>query len=295
MNYELLFFVLFLAFISGFGIIFEIELIRIYFKHGNFDLIKGYKLALLILCLLESLSYLELERWKELDNDTKHTIHSDFCFLVGTLKNIIGFAKESIQVTLLLITYCSFTFQSFIQSHPMLLRNITLLLNIIPICIISVDEFKTLNTHSNKFNSYFCSKDVEAQSGLFICFIIFLVIFLVLLTLLYCSVYKYSRISNSDSTFKSYKRHFIMYLFGHIFTFPYILIMLYEFIYNQNESLFMKVISTIYYISLVISPIAIVLIYCFDKQMLESMLCCCCHKKKTEVNKELTISLFEEQ
>ena len=50
-----------------------------------------------------------------------------------------------------------------------------------------------------------------------------------------------------------------------------------------------------YYISLVISPIAIVLIYCFDKQMLESMLCCCCHKKKTEVNKELTISLFEEQ
>ena len=86
-----------------------------------------------------------------------------------------------------------------------------------------------------------------------------------------------------------------MYLFGHIFTFPYIFIMLYEFIYNQNESLFMKVISTIYYISLVISPIAIVLIYCFDKQMLESMLCCCCHKKKTEVNKELTISLFEEQ
>ena len=72
--------------------------------YGNFDLIKGYKLALLILCLLESLSYLELERWKELDNDTKHTIHSDFCFLVGTLKNIIGFAKESIQVTLLLIT-----------------------------------------------------------------------------------------------------------------------------------------------------------------------------------------------
>ena len=108
-----------------------------------------------------------------------------------------------------------------------------MLLNIIPICIISVDEFKTLNTHSNKFNSYFCSKDVEAQSGLFICFIIFLVIFLVLLTLLYCSVYKYSRISNSDSTFKSYKRHFIMYLFGHIFTFPYIM----NFVHDRHSSL----------------------------------------------------------
>ena len=71
--------------------------------------------------------------------------------------------------------------------------------------------------------------------------------------------------------------------------------MVYEFIYNENESGFMKVISTIYYLSLVISPIAIVLIYCFDKQMLESMLCCCCYKKKTTVNKELTISLFEEQ
>ena len=88
MNYELLFFVLFLAFISGFGIIFEIELIRIYFKHGNFDLIKGYKLALLILCLLESLSYLELERWEELNNNTKHTIHShsDFWFFSRNIK-----------------------------------------------------------------------------------------------------------------------------------------------------------------------------------------------------------------
>ena len=144
MNYELFFFVLFLAFISLLGIIFDIELIRIYIKHGNFDLIKGYKFALLILCLLESLSYLELERWEELDKQSTDHSHSAFCFLVGTLKNIIGFAKESIQVTLLLITYCSFSYQSFIQSHQTLFRNITLFVNIILVSIISILNLKHL-------------------------------------------------------------------------------------------------------------------------------------------------------
>ena len=98
----------------------NIGLIVIYFKNGGFDLIKTLKIILLFICLHLIITNLSLVL-NSLESP------SIICSIIGASKQICELAINTIQITLIFITYISVNHHAFIDNHKIWFKVIIIL------------------------------------------------------------------------------------------------------------------------------------------------------------------------
>ena len=288
--------VIILCFLSVF---FDIRLLVIYFKHGTIDQMKIYKIILIFLCLIDSLCNLNINQ----------VFKSNLlCEITGTLKFPIQIGIESIQVSLVIITYFSLNHQNWIQKNPIIFKCIIMSISLLPMIFTGIQEFYFSFT-TNYMRTLFCIKNIINMYSLFFLFLLaFSILFIIFFIMLYKTVNQLSK-ENPDMAEK-YKANLKVYFYGFCLSFPIaffciFIIGLYKIIEHYfPEIMNEKVINILQFIAALfivllfgLSPIAVVIIYCFNKEHLHLFkhIFCCCYKEEQESNTKISMKLFEEE
>ena len=270
--------------VSTLGVFFDILLLIIYSKYTTRGHLTQYKIVLLILCLLDSLCNLSIDASFF---DSLRII----CDITGTLKMPIGIGLETTQVSLILITYFSFTHFNFIDKHSMLFKIIIFIQCFLPVLLTTIQEFYYYFTIEKIARSMYCLKDDFSFSycfiiSLLICYIVFITFLIKLYRSL--NIYRNS-LTRQNNRLEVYKSHIMNFLFGLFFTFPEIIVFLYfifmiaieHFSFLKPTLGYMTIINTfidiLFFVNNGLSPIFIAIIYCFSKEhfkFIKEIFCC---------------------
>ncbi len=281
--------------ISFFGVIINCFILYIYLKNGDINQIKLYKIFLLIMCLLISVGniisfFLVYSLKKE----------SFLCKLIGTLKFPLEIGIDAIQVSLLVITYYSLEYQTFLINNPTSFKLLVLAFCwILPIltgifeCIDSFDRFPNIR------RNIFCMKiTINYFSILFFSLLFYLIFFIVFLRKLNKSINSIEIEENERKV--KYKKNLNKYYYGFAFSFPtsfsLILLAILDFIISIFPGVRVGyTINFIFEMILLIvnglSPFVIILIYCYDWKKL----CCCKKEIEEEENPTTSMILFSSE
>ena len=202
-------------FISFFGVIINCFLLYIYLKNGDINQIKLYKIFLLIMCLLISVGNI-------ITFFLAHSLETESfaCKLIGTLKFPFEIGIDAIQVSLLVITYYSLEYQTFLINNPTSFKLLVLAFCwILPIltgifeCIDSFDRFPNIR------RNIFCMKiTINYFSILFFSLLFYLIFFIVFLRKLNKSINSIEIEENERKV--KYKKKLNKYYYGFAFSFP---------------------------------------------------------------------------
>ena len=288
---------LIVIFISFFGVIINCFLLYIYLKNGDINQIKLYKIFLLIMCLLISVGNI-------ITFFLAHSLETESfaCKLIGTLKFPFEIGIDAIQVSLLVITYYSLEYQTFLINNPTSFKLLVLAFCwILPIltgifeCIDSFDRFPNIR------RNVFCMRiTVNSFSVLFFSLLFYLILFIVFFRKLNKSINSIEIEENERKV--KYKKNLNKYYYGFAFSFPnsfyLILLAILNIIISifpeiQNEKILNNEIYLIFSMIFLtvngLSPFVIILIYCYDWKKL-----CCC-KKEIEENPTTSMILFSSE
>ena len=283
---------LIVTFISFFGVIINCFILYIYLKNGDINQIKLYKIFLLIMCLLISVGNIISFCLAQQESLT--------CKFIGTLKLPLEIGIDAIQVSLLVITYYSLEYQTFLINNPTSFKLLVLAFCwILPIltgifeCIDSFDRF------SNIRRNIFCMKNtINYFSILFFSLLFYLILFIVFLRKLNKSINSIEIEENERKV--KYKKKLNKYYYGFAFSFPnsfcLILLAILDFIISIfPESHRNYTINFIFEMIIVIvnglSPFVIILIYCYYWKKL----CCCKKEIEEEENPTTSMILFSSE
>lgn len=278
-----------LTVLSVIGIIFNIGVLVIYLKNGHFDLLKIFKIILLVICIYLSITHLCLGL-------IFSYLNWPICKALAESKQLWELALNTIQVTLLFIIYISFNNQRFLDKHPISFKVIVNCIALLPIVLTFIIN-SIFFFSETVYDPIFCIRlQIQYYSPFFIFLIIYSIAFIILICKLYSSLNKYEQ---TGEHVKIYKQHLRNYIYGFGFSFPYFLLSvatlffsaIIEFISGEN-TLIIILFTIVFYCIIILSPTCIAYIYCFNKEhwkQLKSMLCC---KKEKEGYKDENVISF---
>ena len=266
--------VILIIILSILAVLFDVMLLIIYLKNGKRSHLAQYKIILIVICLLDSLCNLSID-------PSFFDALFIICEITGTLKVPLVLGTEATQLSLLLITYFSFNHSFWIEKHSKLFKLIIFLQCFLPVIIAAFEELFCVFTQEIDRGLY-CTKD---EISILSCYIILLIIcyilFIIFLIKLYLSLNHFTTSNPVDFTkLKQYKKQLKKYLFGFIITFPYLLWILYLIVRKillyfpsidfeiDTEETIEYCIFLFSFIKKGLSPILVVIIYCFTKEHL---------------------------
>ena len=286
---------LIVIFISFFGVIINCFLLYIYLKNGDINQIKLYKIFLLIMCLLISVENI-ISFFLYHSQETK----SFFCKLIGTLKFPFEIGIDAIQVSLLVITYYSLEYQTFLINNPTSFKLLVLAFCwILPILTGIFECIDSFYLYPNIQRNPLCMKiNINIFSIFFFSLLFYLILFIVFLRKLNKSINSIEIEENERKV--KYKKKLNKYYYGFAFSFPnsfcLILLAILDFIISIfPESHRNYTINFIFEMIIVIvnglSPFVIILIYCYYWKKL----CCCKKEIEEEENPTTSMILFSSE
>ena len=279
-------------------------LLIIYIKNGKKGQLTIYKIILLSMCLLDSLCNIIVD-------PSLYNINKTLCTITGTLKLSLHFAQLSTQVVLLFITYFSFQHSLFIDKHSILFRLIIFIIWFLPIIFSAFFEFFKFSINVDKDRSFFCLATIDIPMFISIQFLINYILFPIFLCKLYRSLKDYSNnILYQSDIIQKYQKYLKNYIYGYLFLLGDIIMFIHKLIIeileyidfdfvqelekNKVYEAFISIIGGIYIIDIGLSPIIIVIIYCFTKEHIKYMREIFCCKKEDTINiTKATAFLFE--
>ena len=280
--------------ISSIAVIFDSILLIIYLKNGIKGLLSIYKIVLLIICLLDSLCNIVIDPVLYLQFKT-------LCTITGALKTSLITGILTTQVVLVVITYFYFQHPICVGKHSKLFQRLTFLMCFAPLIISFIIQVYDLYHPKEKVErTFYCIKTTpHLLSFESIIQLIDYILFSVFLCKLYSSikrVFNDSYIQNdSVKKYKSYLKHYFLGFLFSITTISFIIIYLILLIADYFEvggqaegeektEPWVRIISLIYYAQVGLSPIIVMIVYCFKKEhykMMKVMFCC---KKEETIN-----------
>ena len=283
-------------FISFFGVIINCFLLYIYLKNGDINQIKLYKIFLLIMCLLISVENI-ISFFLYHSQETK----SFFCKLIGTLKFPFEIGIDAIQVSLLVITYYSLEYQTFLINNPTSFKLLVLAFCwILPILTGIFECIDSFYLYPNIQRNPLCMKiNINIFSIFFFSLLFYLILFIVFLRKLNKSINSIEIEENERKV--KYKKKLNKYYYGFAFSFFFILLTILDFIISIFPEIQRILAYEIYLIYLIfnmifltvngLSPFVIILIYCYDWKKL----CCCKKEIEEEENPTTSMILFSSE
>ena len=225
---------------------------------------------------------------------------SFFCKLIGTLKFPFEIGIDAIQVSLLVITYYSLEYQTFLINNPTSFKLLVLAFCwILPILTGIFECIDSFYLYPNIQRNPLCMKiNINIFSIFFFSLLFYLILFIVFLRKLNKSINSIEIEENERKV--KYKKKLNKYYYGFAFSFPnsfcLILLAILDFIISIfPESHRNYTINFIFEMIIVIvnglSPFVIILIYCYYWKKL----CCCKKEIEEEENPTTSMILFSSE
>lgn len=220
------------------------------------------------------------------------------CFIQSFFRLIAQIGIQSSELSILIFTFISFKFSTFTNNHLKLLKLIILLIIWIPIFKDTLPELIAffLGKISISYNSGgMCFTNTYKINQLVTCLIL-MILYISFLSSLHCLIWNYFKKNQLENSYQQYRSKLIIFYVSSIFTFPQILILIFNLFLSANyrDKIQYEVyigLYGLYYITYNIFLMISSLIYCINKKALIIIKNKCCCKKTIPTREETLIQI----